>query len=446
VRVTPLILFAFVATACDSGSKPSGAGSAAAAAKLDIPQVPASPALVALPSSPRVSVKHDAIEVNGKKVMTLAEGVVAAEDKKDGAHGIAITTLGAALAPLAKDAPLVVAFDRKLSYRLLVEVLYTAKQKDAGFKKFLFAVTDGKTELAIPLALPERGPGGVAYVARNDVKTNGRIATEMTKNEDSSLTSDTVLRKIQSLYQQGLKRCFQDALTRNPKLGGNVALSFTVDRQGKVVKPSAKGFDDDIDACMTSKMSTWRFPIPKDKDGEPTEATFTTKLVLVADGGEVDRSKPKAKGPATDEELAEIAEELAKLETPRGSLEKPDATPVQPLLVDPDKMPVQLVVSIAKDELLLWSISGLEGTLKEPRASLPLRDPATMTKLNAQLLDIVKRRWDSKDRLPDTQQILVMADRTTPLQTVAEVFAAVRSSSDGKTVLFPDILLSSGFE
>jgi hypothetical protein len=30
-------------------------------------------------------------------------------------------------------------------------------------------------------------------------------------------------------------------------------------------------------------MTTWRFPIPKDKDNEPTEASFSIALQLVPD-------------------------------------------------------------------------------------------------------------------------------------------------------------------
>jgi hypothetical protein len=117
-----------------------------------------------------------------------------------------------------------------------------------------------------------------------------------------------------------------------------------------------------------------------------------------------------------------------------------------PIMQDPDKMPIGLVVAMPKDKLLVWSISGMEGTLQAPLLAADLADPTAMKRLNAVLVDIVKRRWEGKDRPPATQTIVLMADDATTMQAIADVLVAVRTTVDGGTPLFPDVHLSRGFE
>jgi hypothetical protein len=49
------------------------------------------------------------------------------------------------------------------------------------------------------------------------------------------------------------------------------------------VKGAAHGFAGEVDDCIGTLMTGWRFPIPKDKDGEATEASFSITLQLVPD-------------------------------------------------------------------------------------------------------------------------------------------------------------------
>jgi len=106
----------------------------------------------------------------------------------------------------------------------------------------------------------------------------------------------------------------------------------------------------------------------------------------------------------------------------------------------PDKA-VKPVVSITKDQILLWSISGLEGTLKTPKLTLARGDA---DKLTPALTDIVKRRFKGKRDAAD-RQVMVQADGAVPIQWVISAIVAVRTAADGSE-LFPDVLLSSGFE
>ena len=101
-----------------------------------------------------------------------------------------------------------------------------------------------------------------------------------------------------------------------------------------------------------------------------------------------------------------------------------------------------LAVSATKDKLVVWSISGSEGTLKAPKASVARTDLAAVS---AALSEIAKRRWGTKQRGDADRTILLMADSSTSMQDVFDLMIAIRTTEDGKE-LFPNVLLSAGFE
>jgi hypothetical protein len=131
------------------------------------------------------------------------------------------------------------------------------------------------------------GPGGTTTAGggkTTEKGPGGRITvSEKEGDPDIDLSPDAVLRKIQSAYMAGLKRCYKDHLKTDPTARGGVQLSFTVNETGRTVGGRAKGFAAEVDACITGLMSSWRFTVPKDKDGEPAEASFSIKLQLVPD-------------------------------------------------------------------------------------------------------------------------------------------------------------------
>jgi len=113
---------------------------------------------------------------------------------------------------------------------------------------------------------------------------SGRISVADKKTfDESTLTPDIVLAKIQSAYMAGLKRCYKEFLRKDASARGKVTLSLTVNETGRTVKGSAQGFSNEVDACIGNLMTSWRFPVPKDKDGEATEASFSITLQLVPD-------------------------------------------------------------------------------------------------------------------------------------------------------------------
>jgi len=107
----------------------------------------------------------------------------------------------------------------------------------------------------------------------------GRISVTGKVSADSTLTPDVVLAKIQSAYLAGIKRCYKELLLKTSAAKGKLALAFTVDTKGKTTGASSKGFSTELDDCVKPQLATWRFPIPKDSDGDPTDATFAITLL-----------------------------------------------------------------------------------------------------------------------------------------------------------------------
>lgn len=143
----------------------------------------------------------------------------------------------------------------------------------------------------------------------------------------------------------------------------------------------------------------------------------------------------------------------------------------------PDEKPLQLVVSVTKKQLILWSVSGLEGSLKEPKAVIARDNPGQRPPsydyhaLNSALYEIAARRWDGKPRERDTYEIILQADGAIPYETIIQVMDNMRRKlpeegfpggelkpppmvmpKEGKPYdadrhpLFPDILFAMGFE
>lgn len=137
----------------------------------------------------------------------------------------------------------------------------------------------------------------------------------------------------------------------------------------------------------------------------------------------------------------------------------PPSTNVSQPSTNPDDQPLKLFVSIKRDEMILWSASGLEGTLAAPKASykrtgkdgeacdnsymcesnacdstklrcVPSKDEPQPVfdyrALNKQLIEIATRRYAGKQRKADTYQIILQADGSVPYSTIVSTMAAMR--------------------
>jgi biopolymer transport protein TolR len=132
---------------------------------------------------------------------------------------------------------------------------------------------------------------------------------------------------------------------------------------------------------------------------------------------------------------------------------KPPVDPTE----KPDEQPLQLMVSVTKNRMILWSVSGLEGTLQAPKATMGVVPPTSASdapayeydKLNTALIEIATRRWGGKKRPEMTYEILLQADGDIPYETVITVMDHMRRPipADGKTlpeVRMPKMELKDG--
>lgn len=111
----------------------------------------------------------------------------------------------------------------------------------------------------------------------------------------------------------------------------------------------------------------------------------------------------------------------------------------------PAEPPVDMVVSFAGSSVVLWSLSGQEGTLAAPRATIAVdADGAWIKEIRARLGEVVQRRWAGRTRPVDQTAIVVMVDPASTAGALVATIAAVRSDASGQP-LFPDVHLSTGF-
>jgi biopolymer transport protein ExbD len=111
--------------------------------------------------------------------------------------------------------------------------------------------------------------------------------------------------------------------------------------------------------------------------------------------------------------------------------------------------PPQLVVAVTKPEILVFSISGLEGTLQAPKLKIPASKPGSeydFNRLTDAAAEIVKRKWPDKGTRPEgSTEVILMADADIPYSAIVNTMDALRQHKDG-TILFPDILFSTGIQ
>ena len=102
----------------------------------------------------------------------------------------------------------------------------------------------------------------------------------MQRFDESTLTPDLVLSKIQNAYMAGIKRCYKEYLKEDATARGKVTLSLTVNETGRTTTGNARGFASRVDECIVGLMGSWRFPIPKNREGEATSGSFAITLQL----------------------------------------------------------------------------------------------------------------------------------------------------------------------
>ncbi len=137
---------------------------------------------------------------------------------------------------------------------------------------------------AVPIdrAIALSGTQPAGELKKQDAPT-GRITVEETNAiDETTLTPDKVVSKIQTAYMTDLNRCYADYLKDSPSARGRLTLSFTVTRTGHV-RGGAHGFAAGVDECMSGLMTSWEFTSPYDRDGNAVGASFAIGLLLIPD-------------------------------------------------------------------------------------------------------------------------------------------------------------------
>lgn len=110
---------------------------------------------------------------------------------------------------------------------------------------------------------------------------------------------------------------------------------------------------------------------------------------------------------------------------------------------------IKLVVTLSRERIKLWSLSGKEGSLDAPRLLLePVNDKPTydLPVLTAALVEIAGRRWpDPASRPQETKDIAIMVFGDVPVQAVVNVLVAAGHDAEGNE-LFPRTLLATSFD
>ena len=94
---------------------------------------------------------------------------------------------------------------------------------------------------------------------------------------ESTVTIELAVERVQS-HARAIRQCYVDILANEPSAKGKVRLALTVDVTGKTIAIDVNGFNATMSGCIAKLARGWRFPIPRDKQGQPTTARFALLL------------------------------------------------------------------------------------------------------------------------------------------------------------------------
>jgi len=151
------------------------------------------------------------------------------------------------------------------------------RRPGADLKQQIDAVRDDDTRVGTG-----RGPDLGSKPMAGDPGKPGRISVlEKQAFDDTTLTADIVIAKIAAAYMAGIKRCYREYLKKDPSAKGELVMKLTVNKVGRAIDGKVVGIAGEIGDCAAGQIAQWRFPVPKDKAGDPTTAAFQIKLRLL---------------------------------------------------------------------------------------------------------------------------------------------------------------------
>ncbi len=97
-------------------------------------------------------------------------------------------------------------------------------------------------------------------------KANAAIGLSSGKPQIVGEIDPELIRKVVHDHRAQIRACYEQELNGKPKLAGKITTAWTIDPQGLVteshVGESTLG-DSAVERCVTSRIKTWRFPLPK---------------------------------------------------------------------------------------------------------------------------------------------------------------------------------------
>ncbi|GAC1348371.1 MAG: hypothetical protein NVSMB23_29320 [Myxococcales bacterium] len=75
-----------------------------------------------------------------------------------------------------------------------------------------------------------------------------------------------LIRKVVHDHRAQIRTCYEMQLNARPNLAGKLVAAWTIDAQGNVVEAHTQEsalHDRTVESCVSGKIKTWRFPIPK---------------------------------------------------------------------------------------------------------------------------------------------------------------------------------------
>ncbi len=72
----------------------------------------------------------------------------------------------------------------------------------------------------------------------------------------------TILTKVIHANAAKMKRCYEQALTRRPGLGGRVEARYSIGTSGAVIAAKVQGIDTAMDRCLETALMTFKFSFP----------------------------------------------------------------------------------------------------------------------------------------------------------------------------------------
>lgn len=126
------------------------------------------------------------------------------------------------------------------------------------------------SEVESPGAQPNESPAAATAVAQME---------EVTVESKPKRTYDAIVRRIVRAHINEVRYCYNQGLTRDPDLEGEITVEFTVGLDGNVEEAEAAETtldDDAVEACVTKAVKRWKFPRPE--GDEPVGVTYPFAL------------------------------------------------------------------------------------------------------------------------------------------------------------------------